>query len=106
QAGGLLPVAGLADHLDVFLGIEQGPEPGPDQGLIVGQQHPDHRAPLIGNRARTRKPPPGRGPASSPPPSRGPRSPTPGVPLPLAGFWRAAGPRPSSSTCTVTSSAP
>ena len=35
-------VAGLADHLDVGLGVEQRPEPGPHQRLVVGQQHPDH----------------------------------------------------------------
>ncbi len=35
-------VGGLADHLDVGLGVEQRLEPGPHQGLVVGQQHPDH----------------------------------------------------------------
>jgi hypothetical protein len=43
QANGLLAVAGLADHLDVFLGIEQGPESRPHQGLVVGEKDPDHR---------------------------------------------------------------
>ena len=66
---GLLAVGGLADHLEVVLGVEQRGEPGPDQFLVVGQRDPDHRSPSScesprsGSRARTVKPPPGRGPA-------------------------------------------
>ena len=44
-----------------FLGAEDRPETGPDQPLIVGQQHPDHccspvvtRSRVSGSRARTR----------------------------------------------------
>jgi hypothetical protein len=35
------PVAGLADHAQVRGGLDEHPEPGPDQGLVVGDQHPD-----------------------------------------------------------------
>src|SRR5205814_9075757 len=86
-------VGGLADHLDAVLGVQQGREPGPDQGLVVGQQHPDHRGSMgsvfKGRRARTAKPPPtspppftGRGPAVSAPPSAVARSVMPRIPRP------------------------
>ena len=39
-AHGLLAVGGLAHHLDVVLGVEQRPEPGADQRLVVGEQDP------------------------------------------------------------------
>ena len=52
----LVAVARLADHLDVVLGVEQGPEAPAHQRLVVGEHDPDHRCPPIGNRARTRKP--------------------------------------------------
>src|ERR1017187_4610124 len=32
----------LADHLKVIGGVDQHVEPGPDQGLVIGQQDPDH----------------------------------------------------------------
>ena len=35
-------VRGVADDLHVVLGVEQGPEPGPHQRLVVGEQDPDH----------------------------------------------------------------
>ena len=39
-------VDGLADDLDVVLGVEQRAEAGPDQRLVVGHQDPDrHGAP-------------------------------------------------------------
>ena len=87
QADRLVAVGGLADHLDAVLGVQQRPEPGPDQRLVVGQQHPDHWSPLSsrGRRAWTRKPPPGRGPAVSSPPRAATRSRMPRMPLPLPG---------------------
>jgi hypothetical protein len=66
---GLLCVSGLADHVEVVLGVEERGESGPDEFLVVGQRDPDHRSPpscespCSGSRARTVKPPPGRGPA-------------------------------------------
>jgi hypothetical protein len=38
----LLAVDRLADHLDVSVRLEQHPEAGPDQRLVVGEEHPDH----------------------------------------------------------------
>ncbi len=69
-----------------MLGVEQGPESGPHQGLVVSEQDPDHWVPFTGSRAQTRKPPPGRGPAYSSPPSAATRSCMPVIPL-LAGGW-------------------
>ena len=47
-------VGGLADHPRVFGGVDQDPEPGPNQGLVVGEQDPDHTlAPSTGRRALT-----------------------------------------------------
>jgi hypothetical protein len=37
---GLAAVGGRADHPDVLGGVEQRLEPGPDQPVVVGQQHP------------------------------------------------------------------
>src|SRR6185437_10987746 len=79
-------VGGLADHLDAVLGVQQGREPGSDQGLVVGQQDPDHRGSsgsvAKGRRARTAKPPPGSRPAVSCPPRAAARSVMPRIPLP------------------------
>jgi hypothetical protein len=36
---GLDAVGGVAHHLDVGLGLQDHPEPRPDQLLVVGQQH-------------------------------------------------------------------
>ncbi len=41
SAGG--PVAGLAGHLDPVLHLEQGPQPLPDDRMVVHDQHPDGR---------------------------------------------------------------
>ena len=41
---GLHPVVGLADDLDVGLGVEDQLEAGADQRLVVGDQQPDGRA--------------------------------------------------------------
>ena len=38
---GLLGQAGLADHLDVALGLEQVPQPAPDHLVVVEQEDPD-----------------------------------------------------------------
>jgi hypothetical protein len=68
------PVPGLAHHLQVLGRVDQHPEPGPDQRLVVGHHDPydrcrlGHGGPPNGRLAATRKPPPGRGPASRVPP--------------------------------------
>ena len=55
------PVGGLADHLDVGLRVEDHREAGPDQLLVVGEQHPDrHAGSARISAARTAKPPLGR----------------------------------------------
>ena len=45
QTHALLPIGGLTDHRHVRLRLEQDPQAGPQQRLIVGQQHADHDAP-------------------------------------------------------------
>ena len=64
------PVAGLADHLDVRLGLQDQPEAHPEQGLVVDQQDPDHAASPASScsRAETCQPPGSRGPACTSPP--------------------------------------
>ena len=49
------PVLGLAGHLDVGLGLEDGPEPAPHERLVVADQDPDAhaRGSSSGMRART-----------------------------------------------------
>ena len=72
QRDGLVAVGGLADDLDVVLGVEQGAEAGPHQRLVVGEQRRGsprlqvrrEAAPGPGSRRRA------RGPASSVPPTR------------------------------------
>jgi hypothetical protein len=65
-------VGRLADHVEVVLGVEDHPEAGADEGLVVGDEDARHALTLSrsssGRRARTRNPPFGRGPASSSPP--------------------------------------
>ena len=95
EPGGLVQggaaVGRLADDRDPGLVREDHPEPGPDQLLVVDEQHADRRhgvrhavapstgsdaaapAASTGNRAATRKPAP-RGPASSVPPNTATRS--------------------------------
>ena len=41
QVDRLLAVGGLADDLQVPGGVDEDPEPGADQGLVVGEQDPD-----------------------------------------------------------------
>ena len=63
----LVAPAHLGDHLDVLLEVEQRPQRPADQGLVLGQQHPDHRLAtgsgttgvLTGTSAPSRKPPAG-----------------------------------------------
>ena len=85
QRDRLRAVSGLPYHLDVVLDIEHRSEPGPHQGLIIGEQNPDQDAPAAqllarGSQACTRNPPPGFALASSRPPSAATRSRMPGMP--------------------------
>ena len=49
------PVAGLADDREALGGADDAAEPGPDQGLIVGDDHPQrHRGPPGGRAAAGR----------------------------------------------------
>src|SRR5262249_1433993 len=76
-------VVGLAHDLDVVLGVEQHPEPGAHEHLIVGERDPDQPASTAaGSRAQTRKPPENRGPASTCPPTAWARSRMPAMPWP------------------------
>ena len=70
-------VGGLADDVEVVLGVEDHPEAGAHERLVVGDQdaHRAHAAASTvvssatsGSFARIRKPPPRRRPASSSPP--------------------------------------
>ena len=49
-------VAGLADHLEVRLGVDDHPEAAAHERLVVGDQHADRHGPrsASGKRARTR----------------------------------------------------
>ena len=79
-------VAGLADHLDVGLGVEDQAEALPDQGVVIGQQHGDHAA-AAGSRPRravTCQPRGWRGPKSRSPPNALMRSRIPVRPPPAA----------------------
>src|SRR5262249_1504833 len=98
QTGGLgdgLPaVHGLADDLDVGLGVQQHGEPGPHHALVVGHHHADRHAASSGSwssseglapsgsPAGTRTPLSAAGPASRCPPSMVPRSRMPMMPCP------------------------
>src|SRR5206468_1224313 len=81
---GLAPVHGLADHVEVGLGVEDHAEAGAHQGLVVGDEDSDaHAASLsFGIVARTRNPPPCRGPACRSPPHNATRSRMPTRPWP------------------------
>ena len=67
RADRLAAVGGLADDLDVGLGVEDHPEAGAHERLVVGEQDADHRArPRRSGRPRAdREAAAGRGPASS-----------------------------------------
>src|SRR5215469_14452943 len=84
---GLLPVDGLADHLDVGLGVEQDGKARPHHALVVGHDHADRHGAsssdeLTGRVAVTWNPPSSRGPASRLPPSMVARSRMPTRPWP------------------------
>ena len=83
EGDGLSAVGGLAHDLDAGLGVEDHPQAGADDLLVVGDDHADH-APFLGSVAVTSQPPPGLGPASSVPPSRAARSVMPATPYPGA----------------------
>src|SRR3954452_202074 len=95
----------LGDHLDVVLGLEERPEAGPDQRLVIGHEHPDRHDVATGSVARNRQPPPPIGPASRVPPTARARSRIPRRPCPVpsgAGAPTGIAPRPSSVTSTTT----
>src|SRR5690606_12916867 len=89
---GLGTVGGFADHLDAGLRPEDDPEAGAHQFLVVREDDTDmlgHDDPppgaatvVRGKVARTRNPPPGRGPASSSPSCTATRSRMPSRPNP------------------------
>ena len=70
SADRLRAVGGLADHLDVGLGVEQRAEAGPDQCLVVGEQDPDHDLPSRGRRACDPETTARAGAGREPPPER------------------------------------
>ena len=76
------PSARLADHLDVGLRVEDHPQPGAHELLVVGDEHAHAHVdqPVRGSTAVTVHPPPGAGPASQVPPSRVARSIMPVMP--------------------------
>ena len=47
------PSPASPDDLDVRLGLEDHAEARPDQALVVGEQHADHRVDPSGSRARS-----------------------------------------------------
>ena len=96
---GLASVRGLADDLDVVLGVEQRAQPGPQQCLVVGQHDPDHALPLPAAGWRPPcVPPEGDAPMVSVPPSATARSRMPRMPLPSSNEPMPAPPVPSSAT--------
>ena len=101
-------VGGVAHHVDVVGQVEQRPEAGAHDGLVVGDDDADaHADPPTGSTARTRNPPPSAAPCSTRPPtaaarSRIPRSPKPSELRPSPGASR---PWPSSTT-SISSAAP
>src|SRR5690606_22739681 len=79
-------VGGLAHHVDVALGGQQGGETGPHHGLVVDDDDARRHVksfPARGSRAATRKPPSGRGPTSRVPPTSRTRSRMPTSPCPV-----------------------
>ena len=105
QRHGVDAVGGLADHLEAGLGLQDHPQPGPDERLVVGQQHPDRHTAAgsgagTGSSARTRQPgPSSRGPAVTRPSNRATRSRMPTSPCP-AGARPAGAAAPSSDHAT------
>ena len=115
QASGLVdrlaPVRGLADDLEVLLGVEDHAEARADERLVVGDEDADAHAGSAsaaptGSRARTVKPPPGRGPASSSPPWTRTRSRMPMRPWPRPSPLGDAAPGPRSAISSSSASSP
>src|SRR4051794_21306172 len=103
EGDGLASVGGLGDHLDGGLGGEDRGQAGPDDALVVRDQHADRHGALLarGRTAWTHHPPSGSGPACTVPPSRPTRSVMPISPYPGGS---AVVPRvPSSRTVSCTS---
>ena len=68
QCKRLQTVLGLADDGHVARGLEDHPEAGAHECLVIGDKHPDHRMISFGMETRTTKPPLGPGSACSAPP--------------------------------------
>ena len=90
---GFRAVLDVADDVDVLLIAQDGAEPGPDQRVVIGDEHADvsrhapahpPALPRRGISARTRQPVPLAGPASQLPPSAAARSRMPASPCPAA----------------------
>ncbi len=103
---GLLAVGRLAHDLDVVLGVQQRPQPGAQQGLVVGEHDTDHVWVPSGNAASTRTPPEGAALTVRVPPRATARSRMPRSPLPGSSTWTRGPAVPSSSTRTVSMSGP
>src|SRR5690606_8906667 len=103
------PVTALPGHGHVGLGVDDGRQAGADEGLVVADQDPDRRGHAgvpTGIRARTRKPPSSRRPASKSPPRTPTRSRRPARPRPLPPGVAAPAPFPSVPTSTVSALPP
>src|SRR5205823_11067274 len=96
----LASVGGLPDHLHRRLGVEDHAEPGAHERLVVDQQDADQTRPSTGSCARSTKPPPSRGPASSVPPYNATRSRMPTRPCPIPSLLGT--PAPSSAISSST----
>src|SRR5215469_16345948 len=95
---------------DVRLGLQDHPDAGPDECLVVGDDDADHvvassGAGWAGSSACTCQPPPGAGPAAIAPPKTRARCRMPMRPWP-AGASLAIRAVPSSVTSMVTASGP
>ena len=53
---GLFAVIGFSDDLDVTLGLQDHPEAGADELLVVGDEDPDHPLIVSNSRRRTKRP--------------------------------------------------
>ena len=53
---GLFAVFGFSDDLDVTLGLQDHPEAGADELLVVGDEDPDHPLDRVDPRRRTKRP--------------------------------------------------
>src|SRR5687767_9402276 len=100
------PIGCLADDFDLGLSVEDHPEPGPDDLLIVGKEHSDGHEwpPPLGSTACTVHPRLRFGPASRVPPSSFARSAMPISPNPDDERGSNAPASPSSATVSRTQS--